>query len=122
MTNKPPRQQPKLFNAQNATGTLLLMSGSLALGLTAFWATPGKAAATAGAAQSTAQNEVFASAPAATQTDDGGWSDHEYNDDGEYDDDHYRAAPQQDWRGSGSVQPGFSQQPMSAPRGFTRGS
>lgn len=123
----PARKAPRLFDAQNATGSLLLISGSLALGLTTFWLGTGNASTTASAA---ATSSVTTQDISPTPTMDAQWQDEyasqRHNDDehdGEYEDGYGYAAPQtyvpqQNY----SVQPGFSQQPMGSPRGSSRGS
>lgn len=107
------RQPPKLFDAQNATGTLLLLTGSLALGLTAFWITPNKASTQTAAVASTTASDAGQTEQYASNTDTS--QDDESGDDG-------WGAQHQTYQQNAQAQSGFSPQPMQAPGGFTRGS
>ncbi|WP_155299236.1 hypothetical protein [Deinococcus kurensis] len=101
MTPRPPARTPlKLFDARRATGTLLLLTGSLSLGLTTLWLDRSAHATQAQTAIQPDTTDTWASAP--TQEDD--WQDR--------DDDWTQAAPQ------GS----FDSQPAQSARGWSRGS
>lgn len=99
MTPRPPARTPlKLFDARHATGTLLLLTGSLSLGLTTLWLDRSAHATQAQTATQPDTTDTWASAPAQD-----GW---------QASDDWTQAAPQ------GS----FDSQPAQSARGWSRGS
>lgn len=105
MTPRPPARPPlKLFDARRATGTLLLLTGSLSLGLTTLWLDRSAHASTAQAAVQSDTTDAWASAP----TQSGGQQD--------------------DWQASGddwtqaAPQGSFDSQPAQSARGWSRGS
>jgi len=109
MTPKTPARPPlKLFDARRATGTLLLVTGSLSLGLTTLWLDRSAHASTGqAAAQSAAQSDT-ADAWASAPPQSGGQQD--------------------DWQASGddwaqpAPQGSFDSQPAQSTRGWSRGS
>lgn len=100
------RRGARPFDAQHATGTLLLLSGSLALGLAAFWVTPDRAAGTGTSAADTVARGVAGDDPYAS-------------DEGSYAEDGAYAAPAQPGRGWSY---GFSNRAAQVPSATTRGS
>lgn len=104
MTPKTPARPPlKLFDARRATGTLLLVTGSLSLGLTTLWVDRGAHASAAQAAAQTPSTEAT-DTWASDTTQSGNWQ--------ASGDDWSQAAPQ------GS----FSSQSAQSARGWSRGS
>lgn len=104
MTPRTPARTPlKLFDARRATGTLLLLTGSLSLGLTTLWLDRSAHAVQAQTATQPDTTDTWASAPAQSGVQEDGW---------QASDDWTQAAPQ------GS----FDSQPAQSARGWSRGS
>lgn len=100
MTPRPPARPPlKLFDARRATGTLLLLTGSLSLGLTTLWLDRSAHATSAQTATQPVATDTWASASA----QDDGWQDSD------------------DW-GQAAPQSSFDSQPAQSSRGWSRGS
>ncbi|THF87760.1 hypothetical protein E7T09_00510 [Deinococcus sp. KSM4-11] len=97
MTTPPPtRTTPRPFDLRRATSALLLLSGSLALGLTTFWLGSGTATSSATTGTTTSDPASMDDQGWTATTDDRGWT---------------QAAPAAT----------YSSQPAQAPSGLSRG-